>query len=214
MKSMAKKSGCCSGMTVIEMLVAIGIFTLGIAGFTLLFIKAWQSNAYTLEMGQSSLMVSEGVSKMVNYIRGARQGDDGSYPVKSAADNDLVIFSDYNKDGVTERLHFYKSGQNILMGVTPPTGGMPKTYPAGDQRIVALAGSIVNAADAPIFLYFNKNYPGDTVNNPLATPAGVSDIRLVKIHLYVNIDPSRAPDNIEMQNFVEMRNLNDYNRLK
>lgn len=202
------------GMTIIEMLVAIGIFTIGIAGFSLLFIRSWQSNAYTLEMGQSSLQVSQGMAKMVNYIRGARQGDDGSYPVKSAADNDMVLYSDYDKDGVAERLHFYKNGQNILMGMTDPNDAMPKTYPAGDQQVITIAGHIVNEANIPIFHYYNKDYPGDTANNPMATPASVADIRLIKIYLHININPNRAPDNIEMQNFVEMRNLNDYDRLK
>ena len=75
------------GMTLIEALIAISIFTIGIAGFSLLFIKAWQSNSYTFEMGRSSLALSQGVNEIVGYLRKARQGDDGSYPVKSAASN-------------------------------------------------------------------------------------------------------------------------------
>ncbi|MCX6765494.1 MAG: prepilin-type N-terminal cleavage/methylation domain-containing protein [Candidatus Moranbacteria bacterium] len=203
-----------SGLTLIETLVAIAIFVIGVEGFSLLFARAWKSNSYTLEMGQASLIVSQGVGKMVNYIRGARQADNGSYPVQSANNNDLVLYSDYDKDGTTERIHFYKSGQNILMGVRNPTGGMPKTYPAGDQETISIANYIVNDADTPIFYYYNKDYPGDTAHNPLDTPATVADIRLVKIYLKINITPSRAPDDIEMQSFVEMRNLNDYDRIK
>jgi hypothetical protein len=150
---------------------------------------------------------------MVNYIRGTRQADNGAYPIKSADDNDLVVYSDYDKDTITERLHFYKSGQNILMGATNPTSSMPRTYPAGDQQTIAIANYIINDSDTPIFYYYNKDYPGDAVNNPLSTPASISDIRLVRIYLKINITPNRAPDNIEMQSFVELRNLNDYDRL-
>jgi prepilin-type N-terminal cleavage/methylation domain-containing protein len=198
------------GLTLIEMMVAISIFVIGMEGFSLLFVRAWRNNSYTLEMGQSSMAVSQGVSKMSNYIRGARQGDDGSYPIKSAGDNDLVIYSDYDKDGITERLHFYKNGQTILMGIRDPSGTMPKTYASGDQQTITIANYIVNDASAPIFRYYNKNYPGDISNNPLAAPISVSDVRLMKIFLKINIDPNRAPDNIETQSFVEMRNLNDY----
>ncbi len=202
-----------SGLTLVETLVAIAIFTISIEGFTLLFAHTWRSNSYTLEMGQASMNVSQGVNKMVNYIRGTRQADNGEYPIKSANDNDLVIYSDYDKDGVTERLHFYKSGQNVLMGVRNPTGGMPKTYSSGDEQTITIANYIVNDADTPVFYYYNKDYPADTDDNPLDTPAAVSDIRLVKIYLQININPGQAPNNIETQSFVEMRNLNDYDRI-
>jgi prepilin-type N-terminal cleavage/methylation domain-containing protein len=201
------------GLTMIEMLVAIAIFAIGMEGFTLLFARAWKSNSYTLEMGQSSMAVSQGLSKVVNYIRGARQADNGSYPIKSADDNNLVLYSDYNKDGVTERLHFYKSGQNILMGITSPTGTIPKTYSSGDQQTIIIASSIVNDNNTPIFYYYDKNYAGDPDEDPMETPAAISNIRLMKIYLKININPNRAPDNIEMQSFVEIRNLNDYDKI-
>ena len=200
------------GMTLIEALMAVSIFAMGIAGFSLLFSKTWQINAYTLEMGQSSMAVSQGLNKMVDYIRRSRQGDDGSYPVQVAKDDEMTIFCDYNKDSTTERLHFYKSGQNILMGITVPTATLPKTYPVGDQTVITVASHIVNASTAHVFQYFNKNYPLDVTNNPLSTPASVADIRMARIYLEININPAHAPDNIHVQSFVEMRNLNDYNQ--
>jgi len=196
-------------MTIIEMLVSISIFALGIGGFALLFSKTWQANSFTLEMGQSAMEASQGVNTMTGYIRKAQQSDDGSYPIVSAADNDLVLYSDYNKDGVVERLHFYKNGQNVLMGVTNPTNTMPKTYPAGDQNVITIAESIVNDASTPIFYYYNKDYPVDTTNNPLSSPVDFSIIRLMKVYLQINLNPIHAPNNIEMQTFVELRNLNN-----
>lgn len=202
-----KRSEFKKAMTIVETLVAIAIFAIGIEGFTLLFMRAWQSNSYTLEMGQSAMAVSQGVNKITGYIRGASQSDNGSYPVKSANDNDLVLYSDYDKDTVIERLHFYKSGQSVLMGVREPTGTMPITYASGDENIITIADHIINDVSNPIFQYYNQDYPGDTTNNPMSTPASVSAVRMVRIHLYVNINPNRAPDNIEMQTFVELRNL-------
>lgn len=201
------------GLTLVETLIAIAIFAIGMEGFTLLFINAWKNNSYTLEMGQSSMAVSQGVNTIVGYLRSTRQSDSGTYPIKSATDNDLVVYSDYDRDSVTERLHFYKSGQDILMGVTNPTATMPKTYPAADEAVITIARRIVNLDNEPIFYYYDKNYAGGAAQLPLATPANVSDIRLMKIHLKINIDPNRAPDNIELQTFVEMRNLNDYDRI-
>jgi hypothetical protein len=184
-------------------------------GFTILFARTWKNNSYTLEMGRSSIVVSQGLNKMVNYIRGARQADNGAYPIKSADGNDLVIYSDYDKDDITERLHFYKSGQNVYMGITKPSGTIPITYQSGDQETISIASSIVNGAAEPIFFYFDKNFGGNEATNPpLSIPVNISNIRLVKIHLKINIDPNNAPDNIEMQSFVETRNLNDYDRIQ
>lgn len=198
-------------MTIVEMLVAIGVFMVGIIGFTVLFADTWRSNAYTIEMGQSSMAVSQGLNKMVSYIRSAKQADNGAFPVSSGSSSDLVLYSDYDKDGITERLHFYLDNQNVLMGVKEPSGTMPKTYSSGDQSVVTIAQRIVNTASEPIFYYYDVNYAGDPSDSPLATPVDVSSVRLIKIHLKINIDPLRAPDNVEMQTFVELRNLNDYN---
>jgi len=211
---MKKKASNSHGMTIIEVMVSIAIFVIAIEGFTLLFMRSWKMNSYTLEMGQSSFAVSQGVNTMISYLRKVRQADDGSYPIKSATDNDLVVFSDYDKDGVTERLHFYLQNSQIKMGVTNPTSTMPKTYPAGDQQTKILADKIVNASSEPIFYYYNKDYPGDAAHNPVATPADVLAVRLIKIFLKINIEPNRGPENIETQSIVELRNLNDYDRIK
>lgn len=200
------------GMSLVEMLIAIAIFTIGILGFTQLFVYSWRQNAYTMEMGQSSMAVSQGANKMVQYLREARQGDDGSYPVVSANENDLVVFGDYDQDKITERLHFYRSGEDIILGIRKPTTGFPKTYAAGDAETKVIASHIVNDVDTPVFAYYNSKYPEDSVNNPIATPAAAPNVRLVRIDLHMNIDLNRAPDNVQIKSFVEIRNLNDHDR--
>lgn len=202
------------GMTLIEALLAIMIFTFGILGFSQLFVKSWQSNQFSYEMGQSTFSASQGVNKMVDYIRRARQGDDGAYPIKSADDDDFVFFCDYDKDGITERVHMYKSDGKIIMGYRKPSAGIPKTYSSGDQATLTLAEYVVNGASDPIFYYYNKDYPGDAVSNPVDTPAIVADVRLVKVNLSVDPNVNKAPDSVRMESFVELRNLNDYDRMK
>ena len=200
------------GLTLIETIVAIAIFTIGIEGFTILLSRSWTQNAYTIEMGQTSMAASQAVNRVVGYIREARQGDNGAYPVVSADDNDLVIFSDYDRDGQTERLHFYRSASDLLMGIREPSSGFPITYASGYGEIKTITSCVVNDADNPIFAYYDADYPEDSVNNPVNTPALAPDIRLVRITIHININPDRAPDNIEIRSFAEMRNLNDHDR--
>lgn len=197
------------GMSLVEMIVAIGIFSMGMLGFTLLFVNSWSQNKYTIEMGQTAMAVSQGVNEMARYIRETRQADNGSYPVVSANDNDVVFYGDYDRDGVTERIHIYKSGTDIILGIREPSGGFPVTYASGDGTTRVIAQRIVNTGSQPIFYYYGSDYP---VNNVPLNPATVPNIRLVQIDLYMNIDPNHAPDNVSIQTFTEMRNLNDHDR--
>ena len=209
------------GMTLLETLIAIAIFTIGITGFTQLFVQSWQNNHFVFEMGQTSSAVSQGLTKIGDYIKRARQGDNGAYPIVLANNNELTIYCDYNKTGGTERIHFYKEAYTengnafyrIKMGIRSPSSTIPKTYASGDESVETIVTNIMNDGNTPIFYYFDKSYAGASGQMPLSMPLNVSDVRLVKIYLKINIDPNRAPDNIEMQSFDEMRNLNDYDRI-
>lgn len=200
------------GITLLETLIAIAIFIIGMVGFTMLLTRSWRQNSYTLEMGQTAMIASQGVNELVRYLREIRQGDNGSYPVVSADDNSITAFSDYDRDGKTERIHFYKNGSNLIMGVREPNAGFPVTYSSGDAETHVFISHIVNDASTPIFAYYDANYPEDSVHNPILTPATVPNIRLVRITLHINIDPNRPPDNVQIQSFAEIRNLNDHDR--
>jgi len=199
------------GMSLVEMIMAIAIFSIGIEGFSLLFVKSWKINSFVIEEGEASMMASRGVQKIVDVARRARQADNGSYPIVSANDNDFIFYCDIDKDGVTERVHYYRNENSLLVGVTKP-GGIPPVYSAGDQSVQVIANYIANDVGHPIFSYYDENYPSDEVNNPMSVPASVSDIRMVKIHLMINIDPNNAPDYINIQSFATLRNLNEYDR--
>ena len=35
----------------------------------------------------------------------------------------------------------------------------------------------------------------------------VASVRLIRVHLLINIDPVRAPDNVNIESFADLRNL-------
>ena len=201
-----------NGFTLVETLIAITLLLIGTAATVLLFSKIMQSKAYSLEMGRSAFVVSRSIGDLTQYLRRTRQSDAGSYPIVSASNNDLVFYSDYNKDETTERLHVYLSSNSIYIEVCRPNTDFPVKY-VNCETPVKIADHIVNTSSDHMFSYYNKDYPADTAHNPVATPADVSEVRLIKIFLKINIDPNRAPDNIQQETFVELRNLNDYDRI-
>ncbi len=200
------------GMTLVEMLVAMFIMGIGTIGFTLLFSSSWKTNKFILETGVTAVQVNRASSDIINNLRKVRQADNGDYPIESGDDFDIQVYLDIDNDGVTERVHYWLDTANdqLMRGVREPSAATPPTYASGDGTTSVIASYIVNEAAQPVFYYYNENYPGDTVNNPIATPIAIEDVRLVRVLLRMNIDPIKAPNNINVESFADLRNLESY----
>lgn len=199
-------------MTLLELLIAISVALIAMEGFTYLFIKTWDTNKFVLEEGMASAAASRATNKIVIQLRAVQQADNGDYPIESADDFDLVFYCDVDDDGVVERVHYFldQANDQLNMGVSNPIAGNPVTYPNSDDEVTVVTSYVVNESDNPIFYYYNDDYPGDTVNNPLSTPTNVGNIQMIRVHLFVNINPVHAPDNINIESFVDLRNLHNY----
>lgn len=198
------------GLSFVEMIIAIGIFTMGILGFSLLFSKSWQMNSYIYETGQDSFVASRAVGNLVNDLRRARQADNGDYLIKSASDMDLVLYIDIDNDGATEKVHYFldEDADELEMGVTEPSGTNPVTYASADGTVSILASHVVNDSDHPVFSYFGNNYFSD--NTPFSVPVSsdeIADIRMIKASLWVDIRPYHSPDHITVESFAQLRNI-------
>jgi len=207
---MQKRAKILCGMTLVEVMVAIFIMIIGMEGFTLLFLRSWKTNGYILETGMAASAASRAVNTAVSELRKIRQGDNGDYPIEAGDDFELTAYINIDGDSATERVHYFLDNGQFKRGVRDPSATQPVTYVNGDATITVLASDIANENTEPVFTYYNEDYPGDTVNNPLGTPIAVRDARLAKVRLVVNIDPNNAPDDTNIESFVEFRNLNDY----
>lgn len=197
-------------MTLVEVMVAIAVMLIAMEGFTLLFVRSWDTNKFILEEGLASAAASRATNKIISELRHVRQADNGDYPVESGSDFDLKVYLDVDKDGVTERVHYFldQDTDELKKGIANPLATTPISYPAADDSVSVMTNYVVNASTDPVFYYYNENYPGDTVNNPIATPVAIDQVRLIQVHLYVNINPVHAPDNINIEAFADLRNLN------
>lgn len=202
------------GLSLVEMLVVIAIFTMVMGGVSLYFWRIWDSQRFSLESAQAQLLASEGVMNTLGQVRNMRQSDAGSYPIVSAAETDIVFYGDYDGDGDVERLHYYLDADNdeLLLGVREPVAGAPPTYASGDGSTSVVAENVRNGNGSypeAIFSYY------DNVNGSVATPVStgdLSDVRMVKMNIYVDINPSLSPDPVHFESFASIRNLNEYDR--
>jgi len=100
------------GFTIIETLVTIVIFSLIAGAVSGLVVMLYRTHGYTF---QQSLAIGEarrGIETMVEEIREARPGADGSYPIVKAEDKEFIFYSDIDKDSEVERVRYFLGTTN------------------------------------------------------------------------------------------------------
>jgi prepilin-type N-terminal cleavage/methylation domain-containing protein len=189
------------GMTLIEMLVVIAIIsTAGIAlsGAIQYF---YRSNAFLLEQTSALDNARRGVREAVVAIRESSYGDDGSYPIETAATSSLTFYSDYDKDASVEKEKYVLQGGTLYRVVTN-SAGSPPVYTGQPLSTTTIATYVTNNAATPLFSYFDAN--GTQLS---ATSTDESSIASVSITLMVDLNPTRAPNVFTLTERATLRNL-------
>lgn len=174
-----------------------------------LFESGYRDQFFMREQNEAVEQARRGMRVMIKEMREAADGDNGAYPLELADDYELIFYSDIDVDAITERVRYFLENDQLKKGVTKPIGS-PLVYDPDDEKVVNIVDFVVNAGEGePVFSYYNGDYPGDVVYNPLDTPAALVDVQLVKVYLLVNVNPLKVPDNVALTSFVQMRNLKD-----
>ncbi len=191
-------------MTLVELIVAIGILSVVMSGMTFFLSKILRAHAFIYQSNQSSFTASRGLEEVVDLVRNARTGADGSFPISQATSTEFSFFADPDQDGRIERIHIFydqaSSPKAIRYGITEPTTSTPPVYPSGDQAIYTVANFVVNGVSDPVFTYFNRS------NAALSSSPTVSDVRMVQLSILVNAN-QYASSTVEISSFVSLRNL-------
>ena len=146
---------------------------------------------------------------------GTWQGDIISDITDQASDNylNILIDADNDVDNICDWIdpnHAMKAkveliweeenpdlAHQFMKGVTDPVDGLYLE----ENEVVSIISSYVRNAP-PIFEYYDAE--GEIITE---YPARLSDTKLMKLHLIVNVDPDRAPDDLELKSYVQLRNL-------
>ncbi|EKE21195.1 MAG: hypothetical protein ACD_7C00312G0012 [uncultured bacterium] len=192
-----------SGMTFSEVIVTIGIFSIIMVGVNQLFIKSWQNYNLVMHTNEASIAANRGMSDIINVLRRIREADNGGHPILGVGDFDLKVFSDIDKDGITEKVHYYLNGTDLMVGKSNPSG-FPLTYPVGDDEVSVLIKNVVNSSAQPLFFYYNRE------NEIINAPAGsINEIRMIEVNLFVD----RREGDLSIKSYASLRNLSDYDTL-
>ncbi len=98
------------GFTLVETLVVIVIFSLILIVLSNSIFSLFKDYKYNFQQVQAIEEAERGVNVMTREIREMSQGDDGSYPIEEANDNEIIFYSDIDKDGQVEKVRYFLGG--------------------------------------------------------------------------------------------------------
>ncbi len=192
------------GMTMIEVLVAMGIFLLLITAIIELMI--WGNHGKDVVWEQLSTQ-NEGrivVQNFVNDLRRANASSIGAYPIELAQSQQIIFYSNVDSDSWRERIHYFMQGATLKRGVTEPTG-TPLVYNPASEVVVDVVHDVANATNS-IFYYYDQNY-SSVSSSAMTYPINISAIRMVGIKLMLEEKPNVAPAPFTIEAKTEIRNL-------
>ncbi len=189
----------------IETIVSIAIFALITIAVGNFISASYRTSRFAEEQREAIVSARRGIETMIQEIKSARAGEDGSYPIQIAEDFSFTFFGDIDGDSRVEKVRYWLDGTNLKKGSIEPSG-VPINYPSNTEIIKILSPYVRNGA-IPIFHYFNSDYPGDVINNPLPTPTRLLQTKLMQVTLQINVDVNKAPNSFTLESLTELRNL-------
>lgn len=196
-----------AGITLVEVLVSLGIFSLLALSIAWILINSIRHNAILWEQLQTQNDGRRVLREVVDVARRAEPSSLGSYPLATTTAYELALFANIDNDSFRERVRFFANtaSNTLQMGVVKPSGD-PLTYNSANETITTLAQSVVNDdLNRPIFTYFDENYTGTQA--PLAQPVSTTQVSVIRVQLELERDPTASPVPLRVETTVQVRNL-------
>lgn len=188
------------GMSLIEALVWITIFTFAMGAISTSILYFYRHNRYTLEEAFAVTSAQQGIDTSVALIRAGAYSAQGAFPIVSIAANDFVFYADANGDGRVDRVHFYLQGTKLMRGVKEASGN-PPDY-TGSEVATTMAQYVRNTEQGvSTFRYY------DALGTEIVNYANWSSVRSVKVTLVVNVNTTLAPNQLSLYSTAAIRNL-------
>jgi len=188
------------GFTLIETIVVVAILAVVGVGLLTMIAYFYRSNAYVLEQTSALDSAHRGINESFSSLREASYGEDGSYPIASAATSSVTFYSDIDSDAPVEKVRLYLSNGTFYQGVTDAAGS-PPSYSGQPEKTYTIATWIRNPGTVPIFRYYNA------AGTELTGSVSLADVASVRMHLDVDLNPLRAPNILTLEQSATLRNL-------
>lgn len=189
------------GFTLIEVVVAVAIFTVLMLAVNMLFVSLYRQQGTSAAMIKRTQDMNYLLSTMSRELRESNRGENGNFFIAQAASSTIVFYSDLDDDGLTEKISYALAGTNLKKTVTEPGSG---SLYAGAGTVTVVCSEVQNGT-TPIFTYYSKSYTGSQA--PMILPVSALDVSLVGISFTVNTLSQNKSYPLHVETKVQLRNL-------
>lgn len=192
------------GLTLIETVVVIALYTL-LSGVIFTIIQnLYQNNAYALAQSNE---VDNGRRAIMRWARDAREmtfAENGFFPILIADPSHLAFFSDTDNNGEAELVAYELVSSTTLERRTHHPTGFPATYDLTTPDTIEILSEFVQNVTFGTSTFFYYDNMGSVIPNGTAQ---VTDIAYIEAQFIVNVDPVQNPGEFILRNSVTPRNL-------
>lgn len=201
--SIYKKQRRIRGMTLVETLVALALFSVLLLAVMESVSAFYRYNAYSIAQSYQVDHARRGITSLVRDLREMTYADDGTFPLAVMQANTVGFYSDIDRDDSVEYVEYELSGTTLTKRVYDATG-TPPVYDAIPEQTNTISEYVQNILQATsTFRYYDRN------GAPATATSTVTDIRYIETALIVNIDPIRDPGEYMLRSSAALRNLKD-----
>lgn len=194
-----------AGFTLIELGVVNVLLIMVVVATTVFWQYLQKDYQFSFSQYQLTEQTNQVLRQLTTEIRQAEIAMDGAYPLAVLDDNELAFYADINNDGLVKRYRYFVEDGSLKKGLIIPTGN-PPTYVMDSEKISVILENI-DESKLPLFYYYNGNWPGDSVNNPLGYWTRPLEARLIRIVIPLLIHAPDRDYSYESSSVVHIRNL-------
>ncbi|NTV22736.1 MAG: hypothetical protein HGB03_04250 [Candidatus Yonathbacteria bacterium] len=191
------------GLSIVETIVTVAAATVVLIGLISFVLSLYRTNIYAVEQSFAINSARRGIERMVRDMREATYSDEGAFPIIFASPYEFYFYSDVDRDDNVERVRFYIEN-GLLKRAQTKAVGIPPTYPGNADTTSLVSDHVRNVVNTiPMFRYY------DTAGNEVSNLSHVTDIAFVVVHMIVDINPYRLPNDFVLQSSASLRNLSE-----
>jgi hypothetical protein len=164
-----------SGLTLIETVVSLGIFTLivyGIVGLVGAIVTSSGQQGNLLADMDEARKASE---KITQELRNGQVGNKGNHVLESCGDQEIIFYSNIDEDVNVERVRYFVENGKLKKGIIEYNGS---EYLVANEETSIVLNNLANNSD-PVFNYYDDTYLGLSSQLPLIQPVTALNVRFV-----------------------------------
>jgi hypothetical protein len=204
MRPVRNTFGSSVGMTLMETVIAIGIYVVLMLVVFSSITSLYLTNAYALEQSNEVNSARVGITQWNRDAKEMITAEDGTWPLAIIEPHRMGYYSDTDQDDSVEYVLYELIGTTLTKSVFNPSGTPVSYNLSTPDQVQTLSTYVQNINQATsTFSYF------DNGGNQLTAISPILDVRYIRMQLIVNIDPARNPGEFMLRSSLAPRNLKD-----